>query len=935
MKFYKRLLSIVLALVLIGDFVPMLETDAEAHSSEDAVSVRDGIVLQAQNNLTEVKVHWHDNFSGTNYLNGTDFVTNKIVTSRDTSVCNVYIDSNEKVFGTNSENSLKIVFSSAGESGKDLAIETETNGSTSKNSYIGDNKEMWLSFYAKATTSDSKMYFRWGHESESRSITLQQSWRAYLVKMNKTEDFGAFIHSYVDKPGTVWLCRMQLTDSRGSDFKPENGSIQHTTCRVSGTYTLPEAPEREGYRFDGWYTSKSGGEKITSSTQVKPGHIKLYAHWTHVHTWDSGRVTKPATCTEEGEETYYCIETYSHRMVKPIPPIGHNYGTATYLNSEYHQKVCQNNSEHKVEQSHQWDGGKITKQATEASTGIRKYTCTVCKGTKDEVIPKPGSSGHVHSLVKTNAKAATCTTAGNKAYWTCSGCKKVFSDSSATKETTASKMKIAATGHSYVSWKYYDEAYHQQICSNNSSHIRTEKHSWDSGTITKKPTETTTGIKTFKCSTCKGTKTEMISPLKHTHSLKKTAAVAATCTKSGNKAYWTCSSCQMVFSDSKGKNAVTVASMTIVAKGHSYGDWSKYNSEKHKRVCGRSSSHIEYQNHIWDSGTITKAATTSSVGTMTYKCKSCTATRKEEIPKIKAKTVLRRLYGENRYDTSIAIAKAYKTDSKQTKFNSIIVARGDAFPDALSASSLAKKLKAPVLVWREKENAKIQAYIKQNVKKGGRVYLLGGTPVLPDSIKSGLKDYSFTRLGGQNRFETNIKILKKSGAKGGIVLVCNGLEFEEALIASATGYPVLLINKDKPGLRPEQTEFLSSLIDAQFEIIGTETSVPKSIATELAHYGSVHRILGRTTDQISYNVAKTLYDVKQTEITLAVNTAYPDGLCGGPICIQNKGPLFLINNNSYSYAKNYCKGMNLTRINILGGPTLISDVVAKDIGEVK
>ena len=37
---------------------------------------------------------------------------------------------------------------------------------------------------------------------------------------------------------------------------------------------------------------------------------------------------------------------------------------------------------------HKWDAGKVTAEATEKQTGIRTYSCTVCKSTKDETIPK-------------------------------------------------------------------------------------------------------------------------------------------------------------------------------------------------------------------------------------------------------------------------------------------------------------------------------------------------------------------------------------------------------------------------------------------------------------------------------------------------------------------------------------------------------------------
>ena len=54
-----------------------------------------------------------------------------------------------------------------------------------------------------------------------------------------------------------------------------------------------------------------------------------------------------------------------------------------------------------------------------------------------------------HTLTKTEAKAATCTVAGNQAYWTCDTCGKLFADAQAQTETTLENTVIPAQGHDY------------------------------------------------------------------------------------------------------------------------------------------------------------------------------------------------------------------------------------------------------------------------------------------------------------------------------------------------------------------------------------------------------------------------------------------------------------------------------------------------------
>ncbi len=108
---------------------------------------------------------------------------------------------------------------------------------------------------------------------------------------------------------------------------------------------------------------------------------------------------------------------------------------------------------------------------------------------------------HKHTATKVAAKAATCTTAGNTAYWYCSGCKKYFSDSACTKEITLASTVVKATGHKWNNVTYTWSTDNKtctatRICANNSSHNETEtvntKYS-----VTKEPTYTDKGTGTY------------------------------------------------------------------------------------------------------------------------------------------------------------------------------------------------------------------------------------------------------------------------------------------------------------------------------------------------------------------------------------------------------------------------------------------------------
>lgn len=81
-----------------------------------------------------------------------------------------------------------------------------------------------------------------------------------------------------------------------------------------------------------------------------------------------------------------------------------------------------------------------------------------------------------------------------------------------------------------------------------------------------------------------------------------------------------------------------------------------------------------------------------------------------------------RISGKNRYLTSLAVAKEYE---KNFEFDTVIVVNGDNYPDALSASGLAGKYNAPILLTsRDNTQAEVLAYIKN---KANKVIIVGGT----------------------------------------------------------------------------------------------------------------------------------------------------------------------------------------------------------------
>lgn len=124
-----------------------------------------------------------------------------------------------------------------------------------------------------------------------------------------------------------------------------------------------------------------------------------------------------------------------------------------------------------------------------------------------------------HSLVKTDAVAATCEIAGNIEYYTCSICHKLFSDAAATHEITQESTVIAALGHAWDEGTVTTPATCTEpgvityTCQNDPTHTTTEEipalgHSWDDGVVTTNASVDHQGVITHTCTVCGATETE-------------------------------------------------------------------------------------------------------------------------------------------------------------------------------------------------------------------------------------------------------------------------------------------------------------------------------------------------------------------------------------------------------------------------------------------
>ena len=193
----------------------------------------------------------------------------------------------------------------------------------------------------------------------------------------------------------------------------------------------------------------------------------------------------------------------------------------------------------------------------------------VSDGTVVTYYYKNKNEEHTHNLTLVAAKAATCTTAGNSAYYTCDGCDKWFADATGSVEITdKTSVKIPAPGHTAgTEWKS-DDTNHWHECSRCHDKKDEAAHDYGSDNV---------------CDTCGYYKT-----VPHTHNLTLVAAKATTCTTAGNSAYYTCDGCDKWFADATGSVEITdKTSVKIPAPGHTAGTEWKSDDTNHWHECSR------------------------------------------------------------------------------------------------------------------------------------------------------------------------------------------------------------------------------------------------------------------------------------------------------------------------------------------------------------
>ena len=194
------------------------------------------------------------------------------------------------------------------------------------------------------------------------------------------------------------------------------GHTHHMTPVAANPATCTEDGNKAYYVCSGcgkWYEDATGNVEIVDHNSVVIDHPG--------HDWKEATCTDPKTCSR-------CGDTEGTAL-------GHDFADVWSSDATNHWHACSRCDAKADEAAHTPD--------REAATETDPIKCSVCDY---EIAP---ALGHTHTLTKVEAKAPTCTEDGNKAYYVCSGCGKLYEDATGSAEITTDETVDKATGHQY------------------------------------------------------------------------------------------------------------------------------------------------------------------------------------------------------------------------------------------------------------------------------------------------------------------------------------------------------------------------------------------------------------------------------------------------------------------------------------------------------
>ncbi|WP_438853608.1 N,N-dimethylformamidase beta subunit family domain-containing protein [Agromyces sp. M3QZ16-3] len=285
--------------------------------------------------------------------------------------------------------------------------------------------------------------------------------------------------------------------------------------------------------------------------------------------------------------------------------------------------------------------------------------------------------------------------------------------------------------------------------------------------------------------------------------------------------------------------------------------------------------------------------------------------------------------GQDRYETAVLVSRRHF----DTTGGTVVIATGNNFPDALSATPLTGGA-GPVLLVTVNE---IPAVVKDELTRlaPSKVIIAGSASVVSDAVAAEIGDLTgatVERRGGANRYETAALLSAGTFSPGvPVAYVATGLDFPDALAAGSAGAtrggPVLLNQGDS--LLPATLAELQRLRPKRIVVAGGTGVVSDAVLAQLRSLApEVVRLAGRDRYETSRAISRDLYGVSEASTAyLATGRDFPDALAAAPAVASTGGVLVLVNTALDAGAAEEIVRNRVSRVLAIGGTAVVSNTV--------
>ncbi|RDW22478.1 lactocepin [Oceanobacillus arenosus] len=286
-----------------------------------------------------------------------------------------------------------------------------------------------------------------------------------------------------------------------------------------------------------------------------------------------------------------------------------------------------------------------------------------------------------------------------------------------------------------------------------------------------------------------------------------------------------------------------------------------------------------------------------------------------------------RISGPDRYKTAVAVSK-----DGWASADTVVLAQGNDFADALAGIPLAEKYDAPLLLTQPTKYTEVT---KAEIERLGAttVYLLGGEVAISADVEAALtkQGLEVIRLAGHSRVDTAIEIANEvveEGSSEQAVLV-NGYNFPDALsvasYAAEAGIPILLTQTDK---LPDATkQLLKDLYVDETLVIGGPVAISEKVAKLVPN---PERISGHSREDTAVAVAE-YFDVDSTKYYVTTGADFPDALTVAARAAKDNTGVLLVRNSVSEGVGTFITENDIDWVKVIGGPLAVSDKILNEL----